>query len=78
MFDAESTPAPLGASDAPILTENDYREVEYVPPPSGSDEDVGSDDGVAARTVTWCASGPRRVRVKTSSLLLYKLNSLKQ
>ena len=50
MPDTGSNPAPLGASVAPIPAENGSREVEYAPPPPGSERNVGSDDGVAART----------------------------
>ena len=45
MSESESTPAPLGASDAPILTENGSREAEYAPFHPGSDAGVGSDAG---------------------------------
>ena len=50
MSESESTPAPLGASDAPILTENGSREAEYALFNPGSDVGVGSDAGVAAHT----------------------------
>ena len=42
MSDRESTPAPLGASDAPIPAKNGSREAENVPPPQGL---PGSDEG---------------------------------
>ena len=58
MPDSESTPAPLGASGAPILTENGFWEAEYAPFHPGSDAGVGSDDGVAAHT-------RHRVRLRT-------------
>ena len=50
MSDTELNPAFIDASDAPIPAENGSREVEYAPPPLGSEETGGSDDGVAART----------------------------
>ncbi len=53
MSESESTPAPLGASDAPILTENGSREAKYAPFNPGSDAGVGSDGGVAAHTRHW-------------------------
>ena len=53
MSDTESTPAPLGASDAQIPAENGYRKVENATPPSGSNGGLGSDGGVAARTRHW-------------------------
>ena len=43
MSDEESNPAALGASNAPILTENGSRELEHAPPPPESDAGVGSD-----------------------------------
>ncbi len=42
MSDSESTPAPLGASEAPILTEDGSREAEYAPFHPESDTGVGS------------------------------------
>ena len=48
MSDKESTPAPLGASDALILAENSSWEVENAPLRPGSDEGAGSSDGVVA------------------------------
>ena len=43
-FHKESTPAPLGASDAPIPAANGSREAEQALSPSESDAGVGSDD----------------------------------
>ena len=50
MSESGSTSAPLGASDDPILTENDSREAEYALFNPRSDAGVGSDAGVAAHT----------------------------
>ena len=47
MSDTESTPAPLGASDAPIPAENGSKEAECAPSAPESDAGVGSDDGVS-------------------------------